>query len=132
MLINLSNHPANRTETDKREWERLQKLAAEQRYGSIKDIPFPNIPPEWTTEELMKEALRYYTICTDIFKDLSQEYNGVHLTGEPIFCFLLAQMLLKAGYECIVSTTERIVENQADGSKISVFKFKKFRNYILI
>ncbi|MDR0612493.1 MAG: hypothetical protein LBG45_03230 [Dysgonamonadaceae bacterium] len=50
--------------------------------------------------------------------------------GEPVFCFLLAQLLLNANITCFTSTTERIVVEK-DGMKTSEFRFGRFREYKL-
>lgn len=122
MLINLSNHP---------HWIGDQLEMANKLYGSVFNIPFPDILPEWDTEQVKKEAERYMAICIARIVEADESNNAIHLMGESTFCFLLAQMLLKQGYHCIVSTTERIVEEK-DGKKTSTFQFKRFRHYQLI
>ena len=46
-------------------------------------------------------------------------------------CFLLAQLLLKENITCLVSTTERIT-TEKNGTKISEFRFGRFREYKLL
>ncbi len=50
-FINFSNHPFE-------SWGEEQKKAAEA-YGTLVEIPFPNIPPEWSTEEVNALADEY-------------------------------------------------------------------------
>ncbi len=121
MLINLSNHPSDK-------WEKLQ-LEAASKYGEIVDMPFPNILPDWDDAEVETLVIDYYTRCLEKLPKGSQ--NAVHLAGEFIFCFLLAQMFLKAGVICVTSTSKRIVKEE-NGEKISKFEFVRFRNYKLI
>lgn len=119
MLINLSNHPAT-------DWPVGQKTAATQ-FGEIRDIPFPNIPPDWDTEPVKTLAYEYL----DRIKLIERETGSkpvVHIAGEPVFCFFLIQMLLKENILCITSTTERIVEEESN-IKTTIFKFKRFRKY---
>ena len=47
MLINLSNHPV-------RAWKAVQKKSAMEEYGKIIDIEFPEINPNWSTNEIIK------------------------------------------------------------------------------
>lgn len=122
MLINLSNHPSAK-------WESAQQEAAIQ-YGKIKDILFPNIPPEWDTDEVEILA-KEYLMKIKFLKENIHENLVVHLSGEIIFCFLLAQLLLNENILVITSTTERIAEEK-NGEKRSVFQFKKFRQYKII
>ena len=131
MLINLSNHPAYKIENKKiiYIWEEEQLNAVSQ-YGEIENLPFPNIPPEYTTEQVCDLAKDYLNRCVNLIQSSNNE-SAVHITGEMTFCFELIQLLLKKGYTCITSTTERIVEEK-DGVKKSIYKFVRFRNYILL
>lgn len=121
MLINLSNHPSSN-------WEEGQKAAASM-YGTIVDIAFPNIPPDLSVEEVEKQALAYLLRCESLIS--VHELSAIHLAGEPIFCFLLAQMLLANKHECLTSTSQRVVSEE-NGEKTSRFEFVQFRNYKLL
>ena len=131
MLINLSNHPAYKIENDKEicVWDEKQMKTVSE-YGEIVDLPFPNIPPEYTTEEVQSLALEYLQKCETLI--LPGEKSAVHVTGEVTFCFILIQMLLKKGYKCMAATSERNVTEGENGEKIVKFKFKHFREYKLI
>jgi len=120
MLINLSNHPSS-------SWNEKQKKEA-LKYGNILDIPFPDISPDIGTEDVEKSAQSYFKLCKDT---ASPDKATIHIAGEPVFCFLLIQLLLKENYTCIVSTTERIVREE-NNEKISVFEFNRFRKYKLL
>lgn len=119
MLINLSNHPSIK-------WGEAQKAAASV-YGEIKELPFPQISPEWNTEEVEAKAYTFYLDCVELLEK-EKSPSAIHLAGEPIFCFLLAQMLLRAGYRCLTSTTKRKVIEVGD-TKTSEFQFVGFREY---
>jgi hypothetical protein len=115
MLLNLSNHPSAN-------WPPEQRDIAIREYGSISDLPFPNIDP--TADEAAIQALAK-DYCADIKK---RKVKAVHLMGELTFCFALVQLLKKEKINCIASTTHRIAEEK-DGKKITVFQFVRFRKY---
>ena len=75
--------------------------------------------------ETAGQTLREQLLCD------KNETGAVHLAGEPVFCFLLAQLLLKENITCLVSTTERIT-TEKDDVKISEFRFGRFREYKLL
>jgi hypothetical protein len=122
MLINLSNHPSVN-------WK-PEQIAAAQAFGEIVDLPFPAILPEWDTEKVILMAHEYLDKCKRLV-DGKDKTSAVHLAGEPIFCFALAQLLLKENITCLVSTTERITTEE-NGMKISEFRFGRFREYKLL
>jgi hypothetical protein len=122
VLINLSNHPSAN-------WPEEQ-LQAASLFGKIVDLPFPAIPPEWDTEQETNTAYEYLDKCKQLLCD-KNEKSVVHLAGEPVFCFLLAQLLLKANIACLTSTTERIAVEE-NGTKTSEFRFGGFREYKLL
>ncbi|MFA7589486.1 MAG: hypothetical protein WCY22_03925 [Acholeplasmataceae bacterium] len=123
MLINLSNHPVEN-------WSAKQTLTATLQFGEIIDLSFPQIPPDWDSDKIGKLANDYFHKCYQLLKNKKLPY-AVHLAGEPVFCFILAQQLLKANIRCISSTTERIAVEE-NGMKVSEFRFKRFRDYLLL
>ena len=52
MLINLSNHPSSN-------WGEKQKQSAIAQYNEIVDIPFPQIAPAATIEDVLELAEEY-------------------------------------------------------------------------
>ena len=121
MLINLSNHPHSKWDTP--------QLQAASKYGDILDLPFPTIPATLDTSELIVMAIEYLKKCDEIAS--IYQHTVVHIAGEPVFCFLLIQLLLKNGYTCITSTSERVVTENGN-KKISTFVFNQFRNFKLL
>jgi hypothetical protein len=116
MLINLSNHPTSK-------WSTAQQSTAEYYYHhTIVDMPFPDINPEWSKEEVKIFAEEYRQ------KILDMKAQTVHIMGELTFTFALIALLKEVGIKCIASTTHRIVE-EVDGKKISTFQFVQFREY---
>lgn len=120
MLINLSNHPHS-------SWKEEQ-IAAANCYGSIIDIAFPNIPADWNTARVKKYAEKYSKECMSKIDASTDSSSAIHLAGEPVFCYYVAQRLISSGYMVLTSTTQRntIEEN---GKKTSVFQFERYRAY---
>lgn len=115
MLLNLSNHPSPT-------WSAAQLQAATAQYGSVQDLPFPNIPPDATADEVRRLAEQYEAEVRRV------DPAAVHLMGEMTFTFALVNRLQAFGIPCIASTTERIAEER-EGQKIVTFRFVQFRNY---
>lgn len=119
MLLNLSNHPSAN-------WSEEQKTAANQQYGEIVDLPFPQVSPEGDEAYIAAIADEY---SKKVEKLSSRQSITVHLMGEMTLAFALAKRLQDNGITCVASTTERIAEDDAKGGKISKFKFVRFREY---
>lgn len=115
MLLNLSNHPSA-------DWSEAQCQAATAQYGSVLDLPFPNIPPDATADEVRLLAAQYEVKIRQL------NPAAVHLMGEMTFTYALVQRLQAIGIPCIASTTERIAEER-EGQKIVRFQFVQFRPY---
>lgn len=118
MLLNLSNHPSAA-------WNTAQTAAATALYGGITDMPFPNIPPDWTSAQVLALAQQYV-------RDIQTNYpnaKAVHLMGEMTFTTTLVGLLQRTGIACVASTSERLVEEKPDGQKVVTFRFVQFRDY---
>lgn len=118
ILLNFTNHPSSG-------WSREQKAAAAE-YGTVVDIPFPAIDENADTA----------TICSlaEDYKQRLQSYGNnkevtIHIMGEHTLIHSLLCRMQSLGYRCIASTTNRIVEEQPDGSRNVKFCFCKFREY---
>lgn len=122
MLLNLSNHPSPN-------WHTKQQKVAVEKYGEIQDLPFPNIPPHCSSEEV-KDLAQDYLQKILILKREQAELT-VHLMGELTFTFTLLQLLLKEKIPCVASTSERMTQEGENGTKIIRFEFVRFRNYDL-
>jgi hypothetical protein len=121
MLINLSNHKSEN-------WEKSQKEAAIIEFGEIVDIEFPQINPEWDNAKIQELAKEYHNRILIELSNIAGKHNAVHLMGETVFCFVLANLLKKAGVKCVASTTKRNAK-ESNGIKTSSFEFVKFRKY---
>ncbi|MBQ9616431.1 MAG: CRISPR-associated protein [Selenomonadaceae bacterium] len=119
MLINCTNHPSKL-------WGKAQKKAAEA-FGGAVDLPFPQIDPSDSTEELRSLAAEYAE------KIEAMDGDAVLVAGEFAFVFLLVDKLLSDGVRVLCASSKRLTteEQQPDGSmeKHSVFVFERFRDY---
>lgn len=118
MFINFSNHSLST-------WTEKQIKAAKE-YGDLEEIVFPNINPQFTTEQVQVLATDY---VAKILTRYSTENLTIHVMGELTFCFSVVQQLKEKGVRCVASTTERVVEETDDNKKISKFTFVQFREY---
>ena len=116
MLLNLSNHPSSA-------WSDMQMQNALHTYGSVEDLPFPHVDPDFDEDELEHLVLDYLGLV------LSRKPKAVHLMGELNFCVSLVGKLHKEGIPCVASTTHRTTEDLSDGTKVSKFEFVRFRQY---
>lgn len=116
MLLNLSNHPSS-------SWPAKQTLLANELYGEIQDMPFPQIDPLMDESGIKTLALDY------LQKILAIKPKAVHLMGELTFTFELVQLLKNYGITVIASTTHRSTVDLPDGTKNVKFEFIRFRNY---
>lgn len=114
MLLNLSNHPSST-------WSEKQKIAA-QAYGHIHDMPFPNIDPHATPDQILLEAEKHLTEIRKL------DPKAVHLMGELTFTFAMVKLLQQVGYLCLAATSDRNVE-VIDDKKVIFFNFVQFRPY---
>ena len=117
MLLNFTNHPYDN-------WTEKQKEEAIRLYGNVVDLPFPNIPPEATEEDIKQLAEEYLQKIIDL------NPTAVHIQGEFTFTNRMVKLLTDAGITCIASTTNRIVVENPDGTRTYKFEFVRFREYI--
>lgn len=133
IFINVSNHPSTR-------WDAEQMAAAG---GHVVDVPFPNVPPEATEEEVAAIAAAVveavgnvnYNFWQSLPKDeyeraatsASRAPTQVLVQGEFSLCAELWPRLADYGFTPVVATSERQSVDLGDGKKAAVFKFVKFR-----
>lgn len=120
MLINLSNHPYD-------EWEEAQKNAAII-YGECVDMDFPAVDADADESYIIDLANDFFE---RIFELSQTNKVTVHVMGEMTFTCALVSKLLQNNIHCIASTSERNSNNLGNGQKEIVFKFKRFRNYVI-
>jgi hypothetical protein len=131
MLINLSNHPLSR-------WSPEQRQAAEREFGAIVDVPFPQIKPDDSLTSVREVVRCSVQDCLTLLQTtahqteregIPQQRNAIHVMGEYTFTFLFVNEMQAKNIRCLASTTERIVTENPDGSKTTIFRFVQFRPY---
>lgn len=111
-FYNISNHASTRWSTDQREATKTQ---------TIIDLPFPNIPPHASLEEVESMAMEFATQVPTSAKAM--------IAGEPTFSAALVKALQEKGCLCLVACSERNVVENEDGSKTVKFHFIQFREW---
>ena len=119
MLINITNHPLDK-------WTSKQCTEAKQLFGTIVDIPFPNIDPTVDEQYIASLADDY---LGKILTLAGKDQITVHLMGEMTFTYALLSRLKQHGIPRVASTTQRIVEERSNGEKVVQFNFVRFRYY---
>lgn len=117
VFINLSNHPSC-------DWDETQ-MAAARHYGQVVDLPFPQIEPTATAQQVQQQAEQ---VAESIINMGETATITVHVMGEMTFVFHVVTMLKQHGVRCVASTTERIAIEE-DFTKVSMFSFVQFREY---
>ena len=121
MLINLSNHPLC-------QWSAKQIKAAEKKYNTIIDFPFPHISPVASKSVIIKKSKSYAAKCHKLISASTEKHNAVHVMGELTFTFSIVNFLKQKAILCIASTSNRIVLQESE-AKTSYFSFVTFREY---
>lgn len=118
-FINHSNHPSAR-------WSYAQRKAAEA-YGPIEDMPFPNIEPMWSEEQVAALADENGAAI------IAKQPAAVLCQGEFTYTFALIERLRKAGITVVAACSERVVHETVDGDGVShktaEFSFIQFRKF---
>ncbi len=123
MLINLSNHHSST-------WEFKQKKSAIDQYGSVKDLPFPDVDPMYNELAIKILAKNTTKLCVEIFEHCIEKLpHAVHIMGEMTLTFAIVCELQKNKIKCIASTSKRQVQEDQNGWKNSNFKFCRYREY---
>jgi hypothetical protein len=126
VLISISNHPVS-------QWPPEQLSAA----GCIPvHIPFPAVPPAADEEEVSEIAAECMEkVRKEMEKIMSANSAGevpgsprIMVMGEFTLTYALIRRLAYEGYTPCAATTERCVIEQ-NGTKVSSFRFVRFRNY---
>lgn len=119
MFVNISNHPSTK-------WDNAQIEAAMQMSLPLVNIPFPLVNPEATDLDINN--------LVDAVCDQIESYTKVPthamVMGEFTLTLALVKRLQKMGIRCFAASTKREVVEEVNGTKTSVFKFVKFREYV--
>lgn len=127
LFINVSNHPSST-------WSVEQKQAALEGGRCLIDIPFPNVPPTATKNDIRDMA---YQLITDIDNAIiccggSESTTTITIVGEfSLTIFVVTKLrILMPGLTIVVATSERNTVINKDGSKTIRFEFVQFREIL--
>ena len=117
-IVNFSNHPLA-------SWSEEQRAEACRLAGTdmFKDIAFPMVSPQMTSEEIRQMAESY------VAEVLSLSPALVMCQGEFTLCYNIVRLLKEAGVKVVAACSNRMVTETPDGKKIVTFKFECFREY---
>lgn len=115
IFLNVSNHPSS-------SWSEEQQRAAKRFGGTIVNLGFPAVPPEASPAELEK-------LAAGALRDVPAETSVAMVMGEYTLTMLLVRELQWRGISCLAATTVREVLEDAEGRKVSSFRFVRFRPY---
>lgn len=120
MLLNLTNHSSHY-------WSQTQLQAAQQRWESVQDYPFPSVPPDADTDWLFAMAKQVLREVQDL------QPSAVLCQGEMRLCFLLVTLLQGEQIPVVTATTIRnsVEYQREDGTseKNTIFSFVQFCEY---
>lgn len=122
MLINFTNHSSSN-------WSAEQRSVATDAFGSIVDIPFPEVDPAVGSNQIIDIAE------TQVAKISALSPDAVLCQGEFSLAFAVAALLIKKGIKVVCACSERnvmeTIDNDGNAVKKAVFKFVRFREYKL-
>ena len=119
MLLNLTNHPFRR-------WPTEQQRTALQRWGTVKDLPFPEVPPESTTRQVALLARE------TVLRAAQLEPDAVLCQGEMTLTLVLTALLQRRGIPVYAAVSRRQSREHRQGQavvKTSEYCFHGFREY---
>ena len=117
-FINYSNHPSSF-------WSQKQ-LEAAQCYGEVIDMPFPDISPDLSEEDMEK------VVNKEVKSILSQNPNCVLCQGEFTFTYRMINQLKANHVKAVAACSERkAIEKAENGKTVKTveFEFRGFREY---
>lgn len=119
VFVNWSNHPYDT-------WDSSQLDAAKD-FGRLDYLPFPDVPPDSTKDDIIALA----DTLVDGFTRKYPEPESVvtMLQGEMSLLYHLLKRLENKGYHAVAATSKRDNTILPDGQELKTFKFNAFRYY---
>ena len=114
-FVNLTNHPSAR-------WDELQTKAALALAEPIVDVAFPAVPPD-------ADEGAVASLAEECMAKVPCETSHALVQGEFTLAAELVRRLQNRGIVCVAATSERMVQEAADGRRASMFRFVRFREY---
>lgn len=126
MLVNFSNHPSDK-------WTDDQKNCSTTLYGEVKDLPFPAVPTNAGTAEViaMADGIIDKILAMKEVSPASEAF-AVMAQGEFTLTYAVVSRLRNLGITALSAVTERIsTEEVVNGEvrKTAIFRFAGFREY---
>ena len=119
MFVNFTNHSSSN-------WSDAQKETANSMAGQIVDKAFPNVPENWTAQQVQECARQQAKEIIDL------NPQAVLCQGEMVLVWHVVNLLKQAGVPVYAATSQRnTVETVVDGKTVKniVFSFCQFRKY---
>lgn len=119
LFLNVTHHASS-------SWSAEQKNAAEEIAYPLEDLPFPDVAPEMTSEEVGALAA---VLCGEV---LRRGARAALVQGEMTLTYALVRRLERAGVACYAAATARVASVEQEGGvswKRSRFEFAGFRRY---
>ncbi len=118
-FVNWSNHPYEI-------WDASQLTAARE-YGKLDYIPFPDVPPDSSIEDIISLAESLVDEFVKKYPDTEQVVTMIQ--GEMTLLYHLLKLLENKGYRVVAATSQRDNQLLPDGKELKTFKFSGFRDY---
>lgn len=118
VFVNFTNHPS---ET----WT-YEQIEASACYGDIVDVPFPEVSPESTSEQIRQKAEAYAG------KIMQYSPQFVLCQGEFCMAYHVIRILKEKGFRVGAACSERKVTEittETETKKIVRFQFVQYREY---
>ena len=126
MLINFTNHPSEK-------WTDDQKNSATRLYGGVRDLPFPAVPANAGTPEIIAMADGVIDKILAIKEEnIDTETFAVMVQGEFTLTYAVVRRLLDRKIKAVSAVSERNVIEQVENGEVRktiVFRFGGFREY---
>ena len=126
MLVNFTNHPSEK-------WTADQKNSAIRLYGGVRDLPFPAVPANAGTPEIIAMADGVIDKILAIKEEnIDTETFAVMVQGEFTLTYAVVSRLRNRGITVLSAVTKRdSTEEVVNGEvrKTAIFRFAGFREY---
>lgn len=97
-------------------------------WGGVEDIPFPQVDPDATTEQVNQLAEQLCEQYVQIV-ERAQAGSAFHIMGELNFTFSIVTLLKQRGCRVYASTSHRQSVVVGEGKMLKSFCFHQFREY---
>lgn len=117
-MVNVSNHSSLQFSE--------KQLAAS---GSVRDIRFPAVPTDATKDDVLEMAKELVRKVNSLVDDLKGHDLAILINGEPTLVVATVALLQDESYNVVAGCSDRVSEENEDGTKTSKFVFVQYREY---